>query len=201
MLRISRPWPNVMNAGEFPVAEAYAGAALDNLPSDAEAEEASAELLQIEDLLKSSPEMNYLLFQAPVSVSARCELVEKVFARRCSPATHALLGVLARRNRLHLLRVIAARFRALLDRRQGKMHVPVTTAFDLDEPARQTVTEAIVRKLGGRPVLRLLVDPSLVGGMVVSVGGRVYDDSIQTELERMRERLAASFARRPAAGE
>jgi len=195
MLRISRPWASVMDASEFPLADVYAGAALDNLPADADAEDAASELNLLAGLLDTSPELDYLLFLAPISVAARCEVVERMFHERCGAVTHALLGVLARRDRLHLLGVIAARFRALLDRRQGKVHVTVTTAFELDEPARRQVAEAVARKIGARPILQTVVDPSLLGGMVVSVGGRVYDDSIQTELERMRERLAASFAK------
>jgi F-type H+-transporting ATPase subunit delta len=195
MERISRPWPSVLDAADIPLAEVYAAAALAVLPSDADAESAAGELADLVRLLKETESLDYMLFRAPISVAARCSLVDKAFRSRLSPACDGLLGVLTRRDRLALLPVIAARFRSLLDRREGKVHVTVTTAVEMDDRTRQQVIETMARKLGAAPALRTLVDPSLVGGMVVSVGGKVYDDSIHTELERMRKKLTASIAR------
>jgi len=193
-------WPSVLDAQEFPLAEVYASAALENLPAHEQAEEAAAELADVVRLLAATPELDYLLFRAPVSVAARSALVEKMFAGRCSPVVGALLGVLARRDRLKVLPAVAARFRALLDRREGKVEVTVTSAVALDEPTRKAVTEALAARLAAHPVLHELVDPRLVGGLVVSMGGKTYDDSIRTELEKLRRRLAAA-SRRSAATE
>jgi F-type H+-transporting ATPase subunit delta len=194
MDRVSRPWPSVMDAAEFPMADVYAGAVLANLPGGAEAEEAAVELSDLVRLLQETPSLDTLLFRLPISVVSRCGLVEKLFHGQCSPAVDGLLGVLTRRDRLGLLRVIARRFRDLLDRREGRVDVTVTTAVEMDEPLRRRVEQALAKKLGASPILRAVVDPSLLGGMVVSVGGRVYDDSIHTELERLRERVAAAIA-------
>jgi F-type H+-transporting ATPase subunit delta len=201
MQRASRPWPSVMDAAEIPLAEVYAEAALELVPSEAEAEEASGELNELARFLRDTPQLNYLLFRAPISVAARCGLVDRVFRQRCSPVAEGLLKVLTRRDRLVLFPVIAARFRALLDRREGKVDVTVTTAVEMDDQTRRQVIQTMRERHGALPALHELVDPSLVGGMVVSVGGRVYDDSIATELDRMCEKLVASIARKQAAGE
>jgi F-type H+-transporting ATPase subunit delta len=193
-----RPLPSVMDPAEIPLADVYAGAALDLARADAEAEALAAELADLARLLREQGELDRLLFRAPMSVSARCRLVDKLFHGRCGPVTDGLLGVLARRDRLVLLPLIAHRFRFLLDRREGKVEVTVTTAVPMDGPARQRVIETMTRQLGAAPSLRERVDPGLVGGMVVSVAGKVYDDSIQGELTRMREAMLASIARKQA---
>ena len=187
--------PSVMDAQERPLADLYAGAVLANLPSDESAEAAAGELADLVRLLDETPVLAYVFFQAPISLAVRCALIEKAFHDRCSPVMHSLLNVLARRDRLILLPVIARRFRALLDRRQGKVEVTVTTSFAMDQTLLREVADAMARKLGVRPALRTRVDPDMVGGMVMSVGGRVYDDSIQAELAQMREAVAAGFAR------
>jgi F-type H+-transporting ATPase subunit delta len=188
-----------MDAAEIPLAEVYAEAALELVPSEAEAEEACGELNDLAIFLKGEPTLDYLLFRAPISVAARSGLVGRTFRDRCSPMAEGLLNVLTRRDRLALFPVIAARFRALLDRREGKVDVTVTTAVEMDEETRRQVIKTMRERHGFAPALHEIVDSSLVGGMVVSVGGRVYDDSIATELDRMCEKLVASIARKQAA--
>ncbi len=193
-------WPSVLDAQEFPLAEVYASAALETLPANEQAEEAAAELADVVRMLATTPELDYLLFRAPLSVAARSAMVGKMFTGRCSPTVGALLGVLARHDRLRILPVVAARFRALLDRREGKVDVTVTSAVALDDATRKMVTESLTRRLGAQPVLHEVVDPRVVGGLVVNVGGKTYDDSIRSELDKLRRRLAAA-SRRGAAGE
>jgi len=182
-------WSSVMDAAELSLASVYAGAALDNLPDDAAAEETAGELEALQGLVRADPAMDLLLFRAAVSVRARAEAVERVFAGRCGVVLEGLLAVLARRDRLRLLPAVAERFRSLLDRREGRVHVTVTTAVALDEAQRKQVAEEIGQKIGASPILHTAVDPGLLGGMIVKVRGRVYDDSIRAELARMRKDL------------
>lgn len=180
------PWSTVMDAAELSLAGVYAQAALDNQPDDLAAEETAGELEALRDLVRANPLLDFLLFRSAVSVSARAAAVGRVFAGRCGPVTEGLLTVLARRDRLGLLPAVVTRFRSLLDLREGRVDVTVTTAVEMDEARRQQVAEEIGRKIGASPILHTAVDPELVGGMVVKVGGRVYDDSIRAELARMR---------------
>jgi F-type H+-transporting ATPase subunit delta len=191
------PWTTVMDAAELSLAGVYAQAALDNVPDDTAAEETAGELEALRGLAGTDPLLDFLLFRAVVSVSARAAAVGRIFAGRCGLVTEGLLTVLARRDRLVLLPAVVRRFRRLLDRREGRVDVTVTTAFEMDEAQRQQVAAEIGQKIGASPILHTAVDAELVGGMVVKVGGRVYDDSIRAELARMRtDMVEAALGRR-----
>ena len=185
---------SVMDVAAIPLADVYARALLDLLEEDAQAENASAELNEIVRLLDAEPGVERFLAGAPMSAAARTALIRKAFGGRCTAMLENLLGVLARRDRLGLLRSIAARYRLLLDRREGKVEVTVRTAVELDEAQRREVSAALAEILGAPPVLRTSVDPELIGGMSVAVEGRVYDASIGSQLERMRRALVARAA-------
>jgi F-type H+-transporting ATPase subunit delta len=58
-------------------------------------------------------------------------------------------------------------------------------AGDLADALRDT----LARTLAATPVLKLEVDPSLIGGLVVQVGDDVYDASVRSRLEQLRNRL------------
>ncbi|HUT61846.1 MAG TPA: ATP synthase F1 subunit delta [Phycisphaerae bacterium] len=180
-----------MDVAAIPLADVYARALLELLVDDGQAEGASDELAAMVGLLDAEPDIERLLTVAPISAADRTGLISRAFRGRCSTMLANLLGVLARRDRLGLLRAISARFRLLLDRRQGKVEVTVRTAVELDEAQRQEVSEALARMLGAPPVLRTRVDPELIGGIAVTVEGRVYDASIGSQLEHMRRALVA----------
>ena len=85
----------------------------------------------------------------------------------------------------------------------------------LDIPARDSLVAAAIRQMArdlhahevarrpaaavvlarATPVLRLEVDPSLIGGLVVQVGDDVYDASIRSRLAQLRDRLAQGWTR------
>lgn len=189
MLRAARPWQSVMDAGVRTLAEVYAAAALDNLPQDEQAEEAAGELEGLSHLTGEADPLHVLLIGVPMAASARMDLVRRIFHGRVGPVVEALLAVLCHRDRLVLLGPIASRFRALLDRRQGKIEVLLTTAVELDEGERQAIRQGLSEMLHGSPVLQTRVDPDVVGGAVVTVGGNVYDGTIATRLARLRQAL------------
>ncbi|HEY5488953.1 MAG TPA: F0F1 ATP synthase subunit delta, partial [Candidatus Limnocylindrales bacterium] len=68
----------------------------------------------------------------------------------------------------------------------------VTTAVPLDDALRASLTEKLIASLG-RPVsLREDVDASILGGVVITVAGRVLDGSVASQLEEMRRALATT---------
>jgi F-type H+-transporting ATPase subunit delta len=67
--------------------------------------------------------------------------------------------------------------------------VLVSTAEPLDAAAEQKIAQEIQSRIGMVPVLEKQIHPELIGGIVLRVGDRVYDGSIATQLERMRENM------------
>ena len=58
----------------------------------------------------------------------------------------------------------------------------------MPRPSRRLPQE-IHKRIGMVPMLEKQVHPELIGGIVLRVGDRVYDGSIATQLERMREKM------------
>jgi len=189
---------SVLSGSGYALAGVYAEALLAAAPANAVAEDVAVELESLARLLDEWPEAARLLTVATIGKKQRCELVERVFAGRTSEPLAGLLAVLARNGRLELVGAIARRFRKLLHRRQGRVEVTVTTAFELDEPTRQAVAEMIEQMIRAEPLLTTRVDPDLLGGATVRVGDRVYDASIATSLSRLsRSMLAERSIARP----
>ncbi|MFA5140163.1 MAG: ATP synthase F1 subunit delta [Elusimicrobiota bacterium] len=133
------------------------------------------------------------LFRHPkVPVSQKREMLRKELGDRVSGRTLRWLELLVEKKRFNLLPQAASDFAGLLDEARGTVRASVRSAFELD--ARQT--QELSRRLeafGGKKVLLSAgVDEGLLAGMVVRMGDWVLDSSLQGELRRLRERLAAA---------
>jgi len=179
---------SVMSTDLQTLARVYAQALLDHLALPADAKNSADELDQLVTILDEAPGVNDLLAQ-PMSVSARCGLAERLFQDRMSHPTYSLLAVMARRERLVLIRAVAREFRALLDARGGKVEVTVTTAAELTDDQRDQLILDIEQKFDATPILTERVDPEILGGAVVQVGDMAYDTSLASNLARFGREL------------
>jgi ATP synthase F1 delta subunit len=68
--------------------------------------------------------------------------------------------------------------------------VEVTSAVELDEELVRSIGERIEERTGRRIELTSRVDPNIIGGLVLRVGNKVLDASVQGRLQRLRKQIA-----------
>jgi len=107
-----------------------------------------------------------------------------------------LLFMLAEKRRVFLLPSIAEEYKRLLIEARGGINVFVTvpdadTIREVERPLKEIVWLATKRD----PVVRYVVDPSIIGGLVLKLDGRVYDYSVAGHLESVRMVLVESVLR------
>lgn len=107
-----------------------------------------------------------------------------------APALRGLLPVLVRRRRLGLLPEVAAAVGPLVDAARGIVPAEVTAAVEVPADARAGLEATISRTAGVRIRAAYRVDPAVVGGLVVRVGDRRYDASVEGNLRRFAARFA-----------
>ena len=105
------------------------------------------------------------------------------------PLTAKLLGLLARNGRAAALPAVAKRFAALAAARRGAVSAEVTTAAPLSTAQQKGLAAALRQALGKDPELAVKVDPSILGGLKVRVGSRLYDASLKTRLDQLKYAL------------
>jgi F-type H+-transporting ATPase subunit delta len=65
----------------------------------------------------------------------------------------------------------------------------VTTAMPLAPEKLRALEQGLARATGRQVVLEARVDPSIIGGVVTRLGSTVYDGSITTQLQKMKQSL------------
>lgn len=108
---------------------------------------------------------------------------------RFSDMTVNFLKLLVDKRRIDALPDIEACYRQLMDEALKKVRVNVKTAFPLSSKM-QNYINANMEKITGRKVeMTVEIDPGLLGGIVIGVGDTLYDGSVKSQLNNMRNLL------------
>jgi F-type H+-transporting ATPase subunit delta len=168
------------------IAEIYAEAYLDAVTGQGGSiDDAVAEFASLVDVLKAQPKFDAILASAMVATDEKVALLQKAIASKASPLFWNFLQIVAKRNRLDLLLSIFLQAQSLLNERQKRIPVVITTATQVDSQLFTTLSEKLRSILGGEPMIRSVVDPNVIGGLVVRVGDTVYDASVSTQLHNV----------------
>ncbi len=96
-----------------------------------------------------------------------------------------LVGVMIVNRRLSQLPAVAGAFGALLAARRGQQTAQVTTAHPLSATQRAQIVARLTEAGFSGVQLQESVDPNILGGLVVRIGSRLYDNSIKSKLQRL----------------
>jgi F-type H+-transporting ATPase subunit delta len=140
----------------------------------------------VRDVVVAEPEVGEFLSSPAVGKKAKAAALTPALEGQVSDLLRGFVGVLARNNRLDLLRGVAGAYRQLLEERAGRVPVKVTAAVELSDAQRAAIASSLKNVLDQEPVLDVRVDPDLLGGMVVQVGDTVIDTSVRTRLQSLR---------------
>ena len=168
----------------------YAGALVGAAQAQGQVEPVLDELDELAaDVIVRYPKFADLLVSPLLSQADKDRILVETFEGRASTTVVHFLCVLNRHGRLGLLVPVVRAARALWDLRQNRRPVFVRSAVPLDDSEQAALRERLARLLGADPILKLSVDPSLIGGLVVQAGDDVYDASVRRRLEQLRQRL------------
>jgi F-type H+-transporting ATPase subunit delta len=110
-------------------------------------------------------------------------------AMELSPMVVNFLRLLVDRQRIADLPAIARAYRAMVDLEEKRVRATVTAAEPLSKAELDSLREAIAGMTGRTIILDSKTDPAIIGGVVTQVGATMFDGSLRTQLERMREEL------------
>ncbi|MGH7827604.1 MAG: ATP synthase F1 subunit delta [Candidatus Binatia bacterium] len=120
-------------------------------------------------------------------------LVEVARGLQLSPTSINFVSLLLERDRLTYFSSIVASYRRMLNEAKGRVEAKVAASSPLDPALVERLSMALGRISGKEVVLHKETDPALIGGMLVELEGKIYDGSVRTQLEEMKQRIARAY--------
>jgi F-type H+-transporting ATPase subunit delta len=151
------------------------------------------ELAGVAALIAGQDALRRVLANPAIPAARKRGVMEQLLQRSpVTPALSRLLLLLAARDRLVLVPDVSDAYRSRLLEHRRVVQAHVTTAAPLPPDRVAALQQGLAAATGREVRLDVRVDAALVGGAVARIGSTVYDGSITTQLERMKQRLAAA---------
>jgi F-type H+-transporting ATPase subunit delta len=175
-------------------ARRYARALLDIAQGKPDAAKLKDELRDAARLVASNAELARALNHPGLGLERRQRLLRAVFAGHGSDLMQRLLMLLAEKDRLALLPEVAVAYARAWNEQHGVLLAQAVSAQALDEREQSQLKAALESATGRTVEVEAHVDAALVGGLVVTLGGRTYDGSVRAQLGMLRERLVGGVS-------
>jgi len=172
------------------VSRRYATALADVVIKKGEVSPVQAELKSWEELINSNSDLQ-TAFRNPAISHANKEKVLESLIEKTQPTrtTANFLRVLLRNNRLSEINEINERFANILEERSGVVSAQITSARELSKTEKAELT-ANLQKLTGKTInLNFETNAQIIGGVITRVGSTVYDGSVKTQLENLKQQM------------
>jgi F-type H+-transporting ATPase subunit delta len=183
--RWSSPWD---------LTDALEGAGDEALFASAETEgsleEIEDELFRVERIIEANGDLVGLLDEQSAPAARRADLLDRLVAGKVSEVTQKLLRHAVASQRKRSVTLAIDDLLELAAERQERSIARVVTAVPLTDAQESRLAATLSDLYGRRMSLRVAIDPTVVGGLVVRVGDEVIDGSIAAKLAGARSALA-----------
>jgi F-type H+-transporting ATPase subunit delta len=157
-----------------------------------QAQRLGGELADLSALIQGSPKLSATLSDPALPAEARGRVLRAVVEKTGgSPLLGRLVALLASRERIGILGALVEAYGQELGAAQGVVAATAVSAVPLDDSQRDALTRALGASAGKRVELTSQVDPAVLGGLLVRMGGQNYDGTVRGQLLALRRRLAA----------
>jgi F-type H+-transporting ATPase subunit delta len=172
------------------IARRYGTALADVVLTSGETETVKNELLVWEGMIGGSADLQSAFSNPSIGHAAKEQLMERLLEKTKPTKTTAnFLRILVKNGRLTDLHDINEKFASVLEERSGTVIAQITSARVLPESDRSEFQKKLEKLTGKRVNLNFQVDQEIIGGVVTRIGSTVYDGSVRTKLENLREQL------------
>jgi len=169
------------------VGDRYAQALFDLALETGRLDAVRVDVVSLKTAWTESADLRRLATSPVISTADQAKgLVAVATQARFEKNTVNFLGLLAQNGRARDLGAVVAGFERLYAKHAGIVAAEVVSAQPLDAKQLAAIKTALNASLGKAPELTTRVDPSILGGLKVKVGSKLFDASLKTKLDQMK---------------
>ena len=161
----------------------YAEALLQVVNENDQTEQMVLEVKQLLTLINDSPELGQVLSSPILETESKKKVLVEIFSDKINSSLLNFLKLLSDRKRIGIVTSILDRFLEIYRENSNIALATVTSAVELTDEQKVLITKKIIN-IAGTEKLELVtkIDPSLIGGFVASVGSKVIDASLASQI-------------------
>ena len=172
------------------VAKPYARALYDAASEQDALDAIIADVRKLRELIEHAEELTQLIHSPVLSPQFKSETFQQLFADALHPLTINFFTLLTSKQRERSLTAIMDVFSAIVDEAAGRLVAKVTTAVPITPEQEEQLTAQLSAYSGKQVRLETTTDAHIQGGFIVQLDDTVFDASVASQLQRLKQQLA-----------
>jgi len=169
--------------------DAYARAILAIARAEDRVAPVEDDLFRFARALEGSDPLRVALTDPQLPLERRVAVVDELTAGKALALSSALLGMVIGAGQVNDLAAIVDRFVELAAASREREVAEVRSAIELDDTQVARLAEALGRATGKAVEVKVIIDPSVLGGLIARIGDTVIDGSVRHRLDQMKAQL------------
>ena len=177
------------------VATRYAEALLESARAEGVIDGVADSFAGVLDAVKDNTSLRIFMDSPQVRTEEKKELLQSVFAGKIEPVLLKFFFLLIDKNRIENTRDIGEVFAELVETEQGILRAQVVTAIPLPADLATALEGKLATFTGKKIVLEKKTDPAVIGGVCVTMGDKILDGTVRTNLDLLSKTLSEAQVR------
>jgi F-type H+-transporting ATPase subunit delta len=169
--------------------DAYAAALLEIAKAEGSLATVEDELFRVARTIEGKEDLRSVLTDQAVPVDRRQGIVEDLLSGRASPITTALVSFVVGAGRGRDLPAIIDKLVEDAAEERKQAVAEVHSVIPLSDDQRTRLGDALSRATGKQVSVKVVIDPSILGGIVARIGDTVIDGSVRHRLDELKEKF------------
>ncbi len=176
------------------VAKRYAKALFEAAQEQGVSAQVQTDLQSVVGIIAGNSDFEKLLQHPNIDSSVKVNLVKEAFAGKVSELVFNTLQLLITRRRESLLEDLLGYYSTIANDALGQANAKVSSPYALSDKEEKAISEQFGKLTGKKIAVETIIDPSLLGGIQVRIGDRLYDGSFSGKLARLQKTLKQTKA-------
>lgn len=173
--------------GSTGLAGRYATALFELADEENRLDQVAGDLKKMGEMIKISDDLLQLIRSPVLTRNEQMKAIDGLMIKTgMCDLLRRFIGVAVHNRRLFALPIMIDIFMRLLSKRRGETTAEVTSAIKLSPKQLESLAASLKKAIGGKVVIETKVDPDLLGGLIVKVGSRMVDSSLNAKLRQLR---------------
>lgn len=169
--------------------EAYARALFEIAQAEGSLERVEDELFRVARAFESNDQLRSTLTDSTLPADRRQQVVEQLLGGKASATTVQLVSMLVTSGQVKEMPAIIDSLVKRASSEKAQEVAEVRSAIPLSDDQQKRLAAALSKATGKALNLKVVVDPSVLGGLVAVVGDEVIDDTVRTRLDQLKTRI------------
>jgi len=177
------------------VATRYAGALLESSREQGVIADVAESFAAVMDLVAGKQVLATFMDSPQVATQEKKDLITSVFGGKIEPVLLNFFYLLIDKNRIENFRDIGEEFADLVEQEQGVVRAQVVTAVAMPDDLSELLKNKLARFTGKTIILEKKINPAVLGGAKVTMGDKILDGTVRTNLDLLRKTLEKAQVR------